>query len=420
MRMKLASLPLFSSILLCLPACGSAAEKPKPYRLPALPDRMPPVIWGSECEAPDGRALAFGGEDIRGRAGLHHTHFKDKAGAEWVSLARQLEEDNPLQTLHNRVVWELRASAKNILAKARSAYFEGREPNPEFVSHVRSLADGLVKLAEKKDWPALEKATAYQESQLVLAIPYFTAATELSRPLSKQLAGGLRAEHLKTLHQIQLKLEQAAELLDAEPAARALSPLVYDAKSNLFFLFGGDHLDCLTNDTWAFDPNHKSWKQRHPKTAPPPRANHQLTAADGVIKLTGGYTYSNNTDYMGGPYINFNDGTWSYDVAADTWVSENNAQGVADGSRTYRQGAFHPDFFIQGEKPDAAAFAATLRDLPPNTWVATKPPFLHQMQRDWGTAVIDPDHDVLLRWSGGHCAHGGSDVVMYHFSTNRW
>ena len=84
------------------------------------------------------------------------------------------------------------------------------------------------------------------------------------------------------------------------------------------------------------------------------------------------------------------------------------------------QARFHPDFFLQGDKPDAISFAKTLRDLPANTWVLAKPPYLPQMQRDWGTAVIDPDHDVLLRWSGGHCAHGGSDVVMYHFSTNRW
>jgi hypothetical protein len=27
---------------------------------------------------------------------------------------------------------------------------------------------------------------------------------------------------------------------------------------------------------------------------------------------------------------------------------------------------------------------------------------------------------MILRWSGGHSAHGGTDVVHYHFSTNRW
>ena len=48
------------------------------------------------------------------------------------------------------------------------------------------------------------------------------------------------------------------------------------------------------------------------------------------------------------------------------------------------------------------------------------PPLKPRVNRDWGSACIAPDFDVLLRWSGGHCAHGGSDVPMYHFATNRW
>jgi hypothetical protein len=52
--------------------------------------------------------------------------------------------------------------------------------------------------------------------------------------------------------------------------------------------------------------------------------------------------------------------------------------------------------------------------------LATSPPQLPQLNRDWGTAVLDPDRDVILRWSGGHCAHGGTDVLHFHFNTNRW
>ena len=42
------------------------------------------------------------------------------------------------------------------------------------------------------------------------------------------------------------------------------------------------------------------------------------------------------------------------------------------------------------------------------------------MNRDWGTAVLDPDHDLILRFSGGHSAHGGSDVLHFHLASNRW
>ena len=118
----------------------------------------------------------------------------------------------------------------------------------------------------------------------------------------------------------QVELEQAAEALDAEPAPRALSPLVYDAKNKLFVLFGGDHLDYLTNDTWVFDPAKKTWRYRHLKVAPPVRANHTLKAADGKITLSGGYTYTSNTDYMGGQYRDLADGDWTYDVATNKWA----------------------------------------------------------------------------------------------------
>jgi hypothetical protein len=50
----------------------------------------------------------------------------------------------------------------------------------------------------------------------------------------------------------------------------------------------------------------------------------------------------------------------------------------------------------------------------------TAPPRLPQLNRDWGSAVLDPDRDLILRFSGGHCAHGGSDVLHFHLASNRW
>ena len=166
-----------------------------------------------------------------------------------------------------------------------------------------------------------------------------------------------------------------------------------------------------------FDPAKKKWRLQHPESAPPPRANHTLQAADGKITLSGGYTYTSNTDYMGGQYRDLADGDWTYDVATNKWTG---GKGVAVDERVYRTGPFHPDFYFKGDKPDAAAWSAKLKELPANTWTKTNPPALPQLNRDWGTAVLDPDRDLILRWSGGHCAHGGSDVLHYHLDTNRW
>ena len=213
-----------------------------------------------------------------------------------------------------------------------------------------------------------------------------------------------------------VELEREADALDGEPPPRALSPIAFDAMSGLFVLFGGDHLDYLTNDTWVFDPRTRRWSLRAPASAPPPRANHALTAADGKITLRGGYTYTSSTDYVGGQYRGLADGDWTYDVAANAW----SGQGVAPNARVYRKGRLHPDAYLAAPAPDRAATAATLKELPANTWVEMKPPVLPAMNRDWGTAVLDPDRDLILRWSGGHSAHGGTDVLHYHLGTNRW
>jgi hypothetical protein len=204
---------------------------------------------------------------------------------------------------------------------------------------------------------------------------------------------------------------------DCEPPPRALSPIAYDAKTKLFVIFGGDHFDYLTNDTWTFDPAAKRWTLRHPAAAPPPRANHLLIApGDGTVVLSGGYTYTSSTDYVGSQYRTLGDGDWVYDIAADKW----SGTGVASGSRVYRTGRLHPDYYRQGPAPDPQAFADWLAAVPVNTWMLTKPPQLPALNRDWGTAVLDPDRDLILRWSGGHSAHGGTDVLQYHMNTNRW
>jgi predicted RNA-binding protein len=141
------------------------------------------------------------------------------------------------------------------------------------------------------------------------------------------------------------------------------------------------------------------------------------TLGDGTIRLTGGYTYSSNTDHVGGQYRDLKDGPWIYNIASNTWSG---GKLVPADSRVYRTGPFHPDHYFTGHKPDAAKFASWLKKLPANEWVPTNPPHLPRLNGDWGTARIDPSRDMILRWSGGHSAHGGTDVLHFHFSTNRW
>ena len=393
-------------------AAAAPPEKAKKPKFTAAPgvDLSKPIIWGSECETPDGQGLRFGGCDQKADDGAVHTQVK--VDGQWRPILGELRRANPLQEYYNRVR-DASARLKRQLACYRSVYFQGLPPDEQGVS-VALRAKRIDASDDVKDLPGhkelLKAASAkspidtdgkarldrFEQLRADAMLAILHQPDNGTEAITPQLMCAVSEEVTV--------IEQAAEILDAEPAPRALSPIVYDARSKRFVIFGGDHLDYMTNDTWVFEPARKRWEHRLPKFAPPPRANHTLTAVgDGKVKLSGGFTH-NNIDiwYMGPLYQLCDDGDWTYDIAADTWTSEAGAKGVEPDQRVYRSGAFLPDYFMEGDRPDAAANEARLKALPVNTWVAMHPPRKPRVNRDWGSACIAPDFDLLLRWSGGH------------------
>lgn len=410
---------------------GLCAQKaPRPYRLNAV-DLKQPVIWSTECREPEGKGLAFGGQDQNANDGRPHTRLL--VNGKWKAINLDLRKANPLQKLYAKA-WSHRRAIKDTLGRARYVYFQGMPTDEEIRQLDRVVNPALEKLSKDlatfmSDLPA-KHDDEYAQGQIQFARTHLQHAQKQLPSLKK----GVTADALKQLHQAQIHLELAAEAFDAEPPPRAMNcgtarlpdrksgpesrTLVYDSSTKLYVLFGGDHLDYLTNDTWVFDPQQSRWFQRHPKAAPAPRANHRLEViGDGTIRMSGGYTYSSSTGYVSGQYVDLEDGPWTYNVKTNEWSG---GKLLAPDSRTYREGPFHPDFYLKGPKPDAAKFEAWLAKIPVNEWVPTNPPHLPRLNRDWGTARIDPHRDMILRWSGGHSAHGGTDVLHYHFATNRW
>lgn len=414
----------------CGVALAEAQQPQRPYRLNAV-DLKQRVIWGAECLRPERRGLAFGGQDQDGEVGRPHTRLLENG--KWVTIHRELREKNPLQKLHERVV-TTRRSAKDLLAKCRLVFFRGLPADAEASQLQQDVHPDLGRLKDSLSKLDAVLAEASGDDDLQAQIRFARQRLQKARELLPPILSAVSEEALRMLLEVQVQLELAAESLDAEPPARAMNcgtarhsgqksgpagdTLVFDAKTGLYVLFGGDHLDYLTNDTWVFDPDQRRWLQRHPEGAPPPRANHRLKASDdGIIRLSGGYTYSSSTDYLGGQYQDLNDGEWAYDVAKNEWSG---GELVPPTRRVYRSGPFHPEFYFRGSKPNAAAFEEWLKEISSNEWVPTNPPHRPRLNRDWGTARIDPHRDMILRWSGGHSAHGGTDVLHFHFSTNRW
>jgi hypothetical protein len=261
--------------------------------------------------------------------------------------------------------------------------------------------------------------------------------------------------------------------LDHQPPQRANSRLVYDPEAKQVILFGGDALDHLLADTWAFDGVTQQWAQRRPKVSPSPRAGHALlwlSKAKRVL-LVGGYGYTSATGYVEGLYRRLPFEMWTYDTAKDAWellthcasekscpqgpvnsflpaavddadraiavgangtwmctvaADQTDAEGTAKygggpGTTERRTGPHDPAWYREGVPPaDPDRIAKELQDLPANTWVPRPTPKRPQPNMDWGSAVFAAELDLIVRFSGGHSAYSGTAPHVYDVKTDRW
>ena len=257
-----------------------------------------------------------------------------------------------------------------------------------------------------------------------------------------------------------------------QPPQRANSRLVYDPVNRKVVLFGGDRLNELVADTWVFDTAKRTWEERKPATTPMPRAGHAmlwLPKAKKVL-LLGGYTYTSTVEYVAALYKPLQLEAWTYDVAANAWElagrwdkdapngpanfflsataddndtvllldHQNRARtyrfaafkshasgtekfGEKSGATVRRTGSHDPQWYREGVPPaDPAKVAAELKELPANRWTLRPTPKRPLMNVDWGSAVFDPDRDLILRFSGGHSAYSGTSPLVYDIKTDRY
>jgi hypothetical protein len=255
------------------------------------------------------------------------------------------------------------------------------------------------------------------------------------------------------------------------PQPRANSRLVYDPVNKKVVLFGGDELDQLVSDTWAYETAAEMWRPLKPTLSPPSRAGHAMLWLPKAKKvmLLGGYTYSSTTEYVASLYKPVPMETWTLDVATSEWqmvgrwekdapvgpsnfflsatVNENDEvlvidsqnrawtisidatkpdanltakHGVKLGASLRRTGSHDPEWYkeVPATVPDKVA--EELKDLPANKWTIRPTPKRPLMNMDWGSAVFDPAHDRIIRFSGGHSAYSGTAPFIYDIKTDRY
>jgi hypothetical protein len=243
-------------------------EKAKPYRLKAV-DIKRPVLWGAGVEYGKRSVIQFGGQDQTAPDGAGHTQANVFGGSNITPEdLRRRNRDQRLYEALAPVIPMIKAAA----ARARMLYLDdmaGGDRASVLDGHVaRQLRFTRREVADAVD--LMERLAALHEIRIALR-----AATDPVDRAFAALIGDIDPGNVAALDASRIGLEQFLESLGAEPPPRALSPLVYDPKQDRIILFGGDHFDYLTNDTWVFEAG-LGWALTRPKTAPPPRANHTL------------------------------------------------------------------------------------------------------------------------------------------------
>jgi Galactose oxidase, central domain len=432
------------------------------------------LMWGSLCyDAHNKEIVLFGGNNGGSKFNDTRTWIYSPAKNEW----RRGECTSALMKGFYAKAAKLRADGEKLYGAGMNRYFKTELPAEGKVK-LGAMTKALGAKIDALSKELSGKGAGTEQRQLAQV----AADLKTAKALLARIGDAANPEGLKAGLALKRMLRRAEHGLLGEPPPRAHSPMVYDPATKKIVLFGGDRLDMLYADTWTYDCKTRKWQQCRPELSPSPRAGHAFLylPESKKLALVGGYKYDSQTGYWGPLYRQLPMQAWTYDVAANKWafvkqwpltqrrkkvsgaaprymsskgagftlcagegdvllfagsttyackldVSKPDAAGAAKlgakpGSAEWRTGPYDPNWYLAGEVPADSAFQAKLKAVPANTWtvVTGKGTLLPRQNRDWGTAVFDPDREAIYRWSGGHSAHCGSDIPVFSMKTGRY
>ncbi len=422
------------TILLCLTLCGALYADEKPALLP-----MPPVTvrhqdgeYGPEKWPWDGVAvvqdpvnhvkLFLGGRVGGAEFGSIGNWSLAENGKTWTEIKSRSALLDPLR----EKALAARASAKNGEAAARNVFYsalDSARQSAAIKAEPSKLVGAAAKAADELSASlAAAKADGWQRQSIDNALSLTDGAlAKLRKALAGFRAGELNAELLHECFDAQWSLDEAADCLAGAPGPREQPAAAYDPVDKCVVLFGGNHGDYALADTWVLDCATKSWRRVWSKSAPSPRfaATMHWNDEKKMLALNGGNTILNKMEYQQGE-MPAPAGEWLFDVKSSEWTGDHGAGKAA--ARLYRTivPAYDPCWFDAAPRGDPQAVGKWLDHLAPNTWTVVPDQPAPAAEREWGTAVFDPDRDQIYRWSGGHQSDPLTLVSTYHPALNRW
>ncbi|MHC4915639.1 MAG: kelch repeat-containing protein [Planctomycetota bacterium] len=445
------------------------------------------VRWSHYVSLPEGLLYSY---DLKAKTWKEHPRDPLLVDMDWLVMA--------MDTRRNRLVVVGAGKKPENVGWSRTAFYDIKTgkwsalPLPpddvvkkhrDLVAAKESLIDliGRTRLAWYRDPKGVgtaEELKALAERCAKLALVPGMAGFKAELDGYKGLITAKKTlPALKAARALQTKMELRAEVEYPVPPSRQNSPLVYDAKNDACVLFGGDHQDYHTNDTWVLDAE-KGWRRASPKKAPSPRAGHGMVYLPkaGKVLLYGGYEQESSTNYNAPCHNSYEPITprqmWAYDAGAGEWEllkSWEKGSGGDPGAAEYFYGyhACYGPIPLAGAgddslllawkngtwrmKVDAAAadaagtaklgaapnlrkhregmfLAAYCEDpvappdtgldrLPANKLVRLPDPPRNVCfgcrNRVWGTSTWDADRDQILVWGGGHCVRSENPPIHY-------
>jgi Galactose oxidase, central domain len=247
---------------------------------------------------------------------------------------------------------------------------------------------------------------------------------------------------------------------DKQPPLRCNTQMVFDSRNKVVVLFGGDAMNKALADTWVYDVKTRSWRERKPKSSPPPMAQCGMAyhSKHGLIVLVGGANntwvydaarnvwtpikgrlfeekdrgawfskawftcaYSPKSDRLllvgMGPRARHNTRlTWSYSLEPAT-ARDPQRKGVPPGTTRYRLGVWPR--LKKAPPPNRSDNLKRLRNIPVNKMIQAKAP-ASVVNKTWTTATMDTDRGEVIYTGGGHSGYSGDDWAHYNVADNRW
>ncbi len=343
---------------------------------------------------------------------------------------RECKWESPTFELLRASALAVRTPAKDAEAAARGIFYAALTTENEATA-VKNMPAELTEDALHRDEEFSGRLGAargedWEKEAIARAVPLSERATIALKSAHNAFAAGrIDAAVLALCFDAQWALDEAADCLASSPPPRENPSVIFDPATKSIVLFGGSHHDFMRNDTWLYDCTRKTWRQVWPKIAPTARMGAIFTrGADGKLTLTGGQTVLDKMVYQKGEKA-APAGEWTFDPTSAEWTPNDDATKAASapaGTRIYRTivRAYDPRWYDAAPRGDRTATEAWLAKLPANVWTAVPAAPALAPERDWGTAVFDPDRDCVYRWTGGHCADPSSAMTTYHPAINRW